>query len=298
MNTAKVKFKGVGNIHDYEFENIDLKLRDRVVIDMEQGLTVGTVIQIKENIENAKQLKKILRTMNEEDTERERLISDKEAHGFTFCLERVEKRTIPMKLIDVEFYPNGTKAIFYFTADGRVDFRELVKDLAREFRTRIQMRQIGIRDGARMVGGIGTCGRELCCSSFLRDFATVSIKTAKDQNMALNPTKVSGVCGRLMCCLTYEHGTYLELGKDLPRIGKRVMYNNQPCRVKNVNFLKRDIIIQMEDDTFKTVKPEEITIPKHDRVDEYEEVTIDDELKKLEDKREEYKDDDFQYGSD
>jgi hypothetical protein len=175
-------------------------------------------------------------------------------------MNKIRERNLDMKLVRVEYLYDGSKAIFYFTADGRIDFRELVKDLAHNFHTRIEMRQIGVRDEAKMVGGIGICGRELCCSTFLRDFAPVSVKMAKEQNLALNPTKISGQCGRLLCCLAYEFDTYVDLKKSLPRCGKMVHCGEGQCgEVVKQNILHGTVTVRIDHDREVTLKGDEIS---------------------------------------
>src|SRR6185369_2072732 len=178
----------------------------------------------------------------------------KEMEAYDFCAKRIMERGMEMKLVSVEYLFDGSKAVFYFTADGRVDFRELVKDLAHAFHTRIEMRQIGVRDESKMVGGIGICGRELCCSSYLREFEPVSVKMAKEQNLALNPSKISGQCGRLLCCLSYEFETYCSLRKGLPKCGKRVQCGCVDGEVVKVNVLQGTVTVKQGDDTLVHLK--------------------------------------------
>ncbi len=202
-----IRFKKACKIYWFLTEGLDLAAGDRVIVEVEKGIAMGTVaVEPCEKDEAACQhpLKKVVRKADQVDIERAQFNSEWEKEAFHTCKEKIEKHALPMKLVSVECLFDSSKAIFYFTADGRVDFRELVKDLAQTFHTRIEMRQIGVRDEAKMIGGIGPCGRELCCSSFLADFAPVTIKIAKEQNMPLNPLKMSGLCGRLMCCLNYE----------------------------------------------------------------------------------------------
>ena len=182
----------------------------------------------------------------------------REKEAYDFCLRRIKERNMDMKLVRVEHLFDGSKAIFYFTADGRVDFRELVKDLAHTFHTRIEMRQIGVRDEAKMVGGLGICGRELCCASFLRDFQPVSVKMAKEQNLALNPSKISGQCGRLLCCLDYEYETYCDLRKNFPKCGKRVRTVQCSGTVEKMNLLTGELILRQEDGKQIAVKVKEL----------------------------------------
>ncbi|HHD11276.1 MAG TPA: stage 0 sporulation protein [Deltaproteobacteria bacterium] len=202
-----IRFKKACKIYWFLAGELDLRVGDRVIVEVEKGIAMGTVAVEpceKEEAELQHPLKRVVRKADQVDIERAQFNSEWEKEAFRICKEKIEKHGLPMKLVDVECLFDSSKAIFYFTADGRVDFRELVKDLAQTFHTRIEMRQIGVRDEAKMIGGIGPCGRELCCSSFLTEFAPVTIKIAKEQNMPLNPLKMSGLCGRLMCCLNYE----------------------------------------------------------------------------------------------
>lgn len=206
-----VRFKKACKVYDFESDALELSPGDTVIVEVERGLGMGTVVYTPREVDPAtltRPLKKIVRKADPVDEERQGFNNEREIEAFRICKERIIKYNLPMKLIRVEYLFDSSKAIFYFTSDTRVDFRELVKDLAATFHTRIEMRQIGVRDEAKMIGGLGPCGRELCCSGFLADFEPVTIKMAKDQNLALNPVKISGICGRLMCCLSYEHGFY------------------------------------------------------------------------------------------
>lgn len=191
-------------------------------------------------------LKKVLRKAEDRDILRYEQNCEMEGYALQYCVEMIAQNKIAMKLVDVEYLFDGSKAIFYFTAEGRVDFRELVRDLARQFHTRIEMRQIGVRDEAKIVGGVGCCGHELCCATWLSDFAPISVKMAKDQNISLNPAKISGVCGRLMCCLAYEHQVYQDCSKDMPRVGKVVETNSGAGKVVRQNPLDRTFAVQTE----------------------------------------------------
>ncbi|SHG41727.1 Cell fate regulator YaaT, PSP1 superfamily (controls sporulation, competence, biofilm development) [Thermosyntropha lipolytica DSM 11003] len=206
-----VRFKPAGKIYYFDGEDIDVKVGDPVIVETIRGIEYGTVVIGRRNIEEEKlvlPLKKVLRKATEEDTAQYLNNKAQEKDALEICKEKVKEHGLPMHLIDVEYTFDRGKIIFYFTAEGRVDFRELVKDLASIFKTRIELRQIGVRDEAKMVGGIGTCGRVLCCHTFLGEFQPVSIRMAKEQNLSLNPTKISGSCGRLMCCLKYESELY------------------------------------------------------------------------------------------
>jgi cell fate regulator YaaT (PSP1 superfamily) len=211
-----VRFKEAGKIYYFDPDEFEITTSDHVIVETARGVEYGSVVvglkQVEES-EVVQPLKKVIRVANADDDARvaENKLREKEA--FDICLEKIFQHNLPMKLIDVEYTFDNSKVIFFFTADGRVDFRELVKDLATVFRTRIELRQIGVRDEAKMLGGIGFCGRELCCHTFLGDFAPVSIKMAKEQNLSLNPSQISGICGRLLCCLKYENDVYVETRK-------------------------------------------------------------------------------------
>lgn len=221
ITVVGVRFKKSGKIYYFDPNNLDIKSADSVIVETVRGIEFGDcVIGPKEIPEEeiVAPLKNVIRKATEEDTQKHLQNKEKQKEAFNTCVEKIDKHNLPMKLIDVEYTFDNNKIIFYFTADGRVDFRELVKDLAAIFRTRIELRQIGVRDEAKMIGGLGPCGRPMCCSSFLGDFAPVSIKMAKEQNLSLNPSKISGICGRLMCCLNYEQNTYEEIRKELPTV--------------------------------------------------------------------------------
>lgn len=215
MILVGVRFKSSIKIYFFDPDGIDLKGGDLVVAETERGLTIGKVVLPPSEMEAPEtELKKILRKVTEEDLENYKKNREDEKTAFKTCIEQIQKHQLPMKLVSTEYTLDRTKLIFYFTADGRIDFRELVKDLARIFKTRIEMRQIGVRDGAKMCGGVAICGRELCCEKFLTGFSPISIKMIRSQGLPLNPSKLSGMCGRLMCCLNYEMLNYIE-GGDL-----------------------------------------------------------------------------------
>lgn len=225
VTVVGVRFKKAGKIYYFDPDNIEVKKDDYVVVETARGVELGkTVVGPKQVGEGdiVSQLKKVIRVATEEDVAQHDKNKIKQEQAFATCLEKIEKHNLEMKLIDVEYTFDNNKVIFYFISEGRVDFRELVKDLAGVFRTRIELRQIGVRDEAKMIGGLGPCGRQLCCTSFLGDFEPVSIKMAKEQNLSLNPTKISGICGRLMCCLKYEHEAYEDILERLPQIGSKV----------------------------------------------------------------------------
>ena len=222
VKVVGVRFKSAGKIYYFDPDIIDVEFNDFVVVETARGIEFGHVVigpkEIKEE-EIVSPLKTVLRIALDEDFEIHRENKKKATEALNQCQSKVVEHGLKMKIVDVEYTFDNNKVIFYFTADGRVDFRELVKDLASIFKTRIELRQIGVRDEAKMIGGIGPCGKMVCCKEFLGEFAPVSIKMAKDQSLSLNPTKISGLCGRLMCCLKYEHDTYDELLKNTPQVG-------------------------------------------------------------------------------
>lgn len=242
-----VRFKKAGKIYYFDPSGLDIKKGDFVVVETARGIEFGEcVIGIKEILESdiVSPLKSVIRVAEEDDIDKHKENKVKEKDALDICLKKVEEHGLNMKLIDVEYTFDNNKVIFYFTADGRVDFRELVKDLATIFKTRIELRQIGVRDEAKMLGGLGPCGRPLCCSTFLGDFTSVSIKMAKEQNLSLNPTKISGICGRLMCCLNYEQSTYEDIRKRLPKVGSIVNIGNTNGEVISNNTVKESVRVK------------------------------------------------------
>lgn len=243
-----VRFKKAGKIYYFGPNDLEIKKFDYVIVETARGIEFGEcVIGIKEISEEdiVAPLKLVLRIATEEDIEKHNINKVKEKDAFDICLKKITEHKLVMKLIDVEYTFDNNKVIFYFTAEGRVDFRELVKDLATIFKTRIELRQIGVRDEAKMIGGLGPCGRPLCCSTFLGDFASVSIKMAKEQNLSLNPTKISGICGRLMCCLNYEQTTYEDIRKRLPKVGSIVETERGNGEVISNNVLKEKVKVKL-----------------------------------------------------
>lgn len=246
---VSVFFDKEGVIQSFDAGNFVLKPGDKVIVETGQGLDVGTVSSSPINVElkdNGNSLKKVYRVANIEDLKKLESKRRLEREVYLYCYERVKYRNIPMNLVTVKALFDDSKIIVFFTAEGRVDFRELVKDLVQRFRTRIEMRQIGVRHQAKMIGAYGACGRTLCCNSFLNNFAPVSIKMAKGQNLALNPSKISGICGRLMCCLTYEYDYYEEIQKDLPRVGKRIKTTKGEGKIIRHNALLEAITIMLD----------------------------------------------------
>ena len=221
-NIIGVRFKKLGKIYFFNPKNLRVKKGDKVIVETAQGDEYGEVVIPNRHIEDEKiltPLKKVIRIANYKDHKQYEECRKKEKEAFQVCLKKIKEHGLDMTLTDVEYKFDNSKILFYFTADGRIDFRDLVKDLAAIYKTRIELRQIGVRDEVKRIGGNGVCGRELCCCTFLSDFETVSIKMAKEQNLSLNPSKISGNCGRLMCCLKYENDVYEEKAKRLPKVG-------------------------------------------------------------------------------
>ena len=253
-----VRFRTAGKIYFFDPVDFEIKRGDHVIVETARGIEFGTTVSGITEVEEDKviqPLKPVIRIANERDKEQEAANKNKEKEAFQICLEKIRKHGLEMKLIDAEYTFDNNKVLFYFTADGRIDFRELVKDLASVFKTRIELRQIGVRDETKIVGGIGICGRPLCCHSYLSDFIPVSIKMAKEQNLSLNPTKISGVCGRLMCCLKNEEETYEELNRRLPSIGDFVTTDDGlKGEVQSVNVLRQLVKVVVEDGDEKEIK--------------------------------------------
>lgn len=249
-----VRFRQAGKVYYFDPGDRELARGEHIIVETAKGVEYGTVVLPNREIEEEKivaPLKGIIRVATEKDAERERRNREKEKDAFQICLEKIAKHGLEMKLIEAEYTFDNNKLLFYFTADGRIDFRELVKDLASVFRTRIELRQIGVRDETKIRGGIGICGRVLCCHSYLSEFAPVSIKMAKEQNLSLNPTKISGVCGRLMCCLKNEEEAYEELNSHLPNVGARVKTpEGLSGEVQSVSVLKQrvKVVVTMDND--------------------------------------------------
>ena len=249
-----VRFRTAGKIYFFSPGGLELKAGDKVIVETARGVEFGSVVTgIKEVPDDqiSQPLKPVIRIATQDDVRREAKNREKEKEAFKICQEKIRKHGLEMKLIDAEYTFDNNKVLFYFTADGRIDFRELVKDLSSVFRTRIELRQIGVRDETKIRGGIGICGRPLCCHTYLTEFAPVSIKMAKEQNLSLNPTKISGVCGRLMCCLTNEEETYEELNSHLPSIGDYVTTPEKlKGEVQSVNVLRQTVkvIVSLDND--------------------------------------------------
>ncbi len=249
-----VRFRPAGKIYFFAPGELKIQTGDKVIVETARGVEYGSVVSGPKEVEEEQilqPLKSVIRIATDEDAKKEEKNREKEKEAFEICLEKIRKHGLEMKLIDAEYTFDNNKVLFYFTADGRIDFRELVKDLASVFRTRIELRQIGVRDETKIRGGIGICGRLLCCHTYLSEFAPVSIKMAKEQNLSLNPTKISGVCGRLMCCLTNEEETYEELNSHLPAPGDHVTTpEGLQGDVQSVNVLRQlvKVIVTLDND--------------------------------------------------
>jgi cell fate regulator YaaT (PSP1 superfamily) len=250
LTVVGVRFKRAGKIYYFDPGDLEVRAGQKVVVETVRGIELGEVAVGPKTVgeeDIVAPLKQVIRIATEEDIAKELENSQKEKEAFEVCQREIDKHQLEMKLVDVEYTFDNNKIIFYFTADGRVDFRELVKDLASVFRTRIELRQIGVRDEAKMLGGLGPCGRPLCCATFLGDFEPVSIKMAKEQNLSLNPTKISGICGRLMCCLKYEEEVYEQIRKGVPAVGTRIMTPRGEAIVVDICLFKQTLKVRLTD---------------------------------------------------
>lgn len=257
VNVVGVRFKSVGKIYYFDPENIEIKKGDSVIVETSRGVEFGSVVLANKEIsedEIVSPLKKVLRKATDDDIKVMLDNKEKEKQAFEKCVKKIEEHELAMKLVDVEYTFDHNKILFYFTADGRIDFRELVRDLASLFKTRIELRQIGVRDEAKMLGGIGICGRPLCCSLYLGEFEPVSIKMAKEQSLSLNPTKISGTCGRLMCCLKNEQEAYEDLIRRTPHAGSVVKTPDGKGTVVSANLLKSLVNVSLDIDGEKEIK--------------------------------------------
>jgi len=247
---VSIKFRNAGKHYDFLARDLALEAGSQVVVETDRGRALGIVVATpieKDESDLPKGMKNVLRLASEEDRALAATNASREEAALRYCRQRIAERTLEMKLVKAEYLFDGSKIIFYFTADGRIDFRELVKDLAHYFHTRIEMRQIGVRDEAKLIGGLGICGRELCCCSYMTDFAPVSVKMAKEQQLALNPTKISGQCGRLLCCLGYEYETYCALRRGLPKNGARLTIGNHAVQVADIDILGQKLQLRVDD---------------------------------------------------
>lgn len=260
FNIVSIEFRTNFLKVDYNAQELLLEPGDDVIVETSRGPVIAKVIDhVQRKYYAPEGIYNVLRRASAEDLRRAQLNERQETDAYRFALERIRARRLPMKLIRAQYMQDESKIVFFFSADGRIDFRELVKDLAHRFRTRIEMHQIGVRDGARMLGGIGPCGRELCCSTFLEHFAPVSIRMAKDQGLTLNPKKVSGMCGRLMCCLVYEQQLYKKLKRRLPRPNTHVFTSAGPGEILSIDIINARALVQLEDGNRKTFEIKEIT---------------------------------------
>ncbi|MBN1254658.1 MAG: stage 0 sporulation family protein [Deltaproteobacteria bacterium] len=262
MKLAGVELDKNGRVHYFQSGDLKLEKGDMVVVDAEKGITMGTVVvppkKEKSGIFKKRSVRDVIRKATAKDIKGQEKWRKKEKEAFAQCLKLIAELKLPMKLVEAEYLLDGSKAIFYFTAEHRIDFRQLVRRLAAQIKTRIEMRQIGVRDEAKRVGGIGCCGRELCCAAFLQDFELVSIKMAKEQQLPLNPAKISGLCGRLMCCLSFEVDTYQELKKNLPKVGKKVTTKYGEGKVIRHNLLLQTITLELASGGVITINNNEL----------------------------------------
>ena len=291
IEVVGIRFKKAGKLYYFDPDGLEIKDDTYVIVETARGVEYGLATkgnhEVNDN-EIVPPLKKVIRIATEEDAVTNERNRDREKEAFAICEEKILNHGLDMKLIDVEITFDHNRLIFYFTSDGRVDFRELVKDLAAVFRTRIELRQIGVRDEAKMLNGIGICGRALCCATFLGDFHPVSIKMAKEQNLSLNPTKISGICGRLMCCLKYEEDVYEELNKKLPHVGDIIKTADGTGEILAVNVLMQNVkaaVKKNEDDApvINFYNVDEITVIKTKRNKNRQKEEISEEILKLED---------------
>lgn len=267
VKVVGIRFKKAGKIYYFSPGELKINQGENVIVETARGIEFGECVigekQIGED-EIVSPLKSVIRKATEEDELRHSENKTKASEAFNICAEKIQGHNLQMKLIDVEYTFDNNKVIFYFTADGRVDFRELVKELASIFRTRIELRQIGVRDEAKMIGGLGPCGRTMCCSSYLGDFVPVSIKMAKEQNLSLNPTKISGICGRLMCCLNFEQETYEGIRKRLPKVGSIVSSEYGQGEVIGNNTVKESVRVRIKpqngEEFIKDISIDEVTL--------------------------------------
>ena len=274
VKVVGIRFRNAGKIYYFGPGDLDLKAGMHAIVETARGVEIGTVITNPREVSEEsviQPLKPVLRIATEADERQAEKNLEKEKEAFRICLEKIQKHELDMKLVEAEYTFDNNKLLFYFTADGRIDFRELVKDLAAVFRTRIELRQIGVRDETKIMGGYGICGRQLCCHTFLPEFAPVSIKMAKEQNLSLNPTKISGVCGRLMCCLKNEEETYEYLNSKLPGVGDFVTTDDGlKGEVTSVNVLRQlvKVTVEMGDEKeLREYKPEQLRFKPRRRKD-------------------------------
>lgn len=286
MKVVGVRFRRAGKIYYFDPVNLEIELGQHVIVETARGIEYGKVVMGIREISEEKlvlPLKNVIRIATPQDDKIEEENKEKEKKAQEICLEKIHKHGLNMKLIDVEYTFDNNKVLFYFTAEGRIDFRELVKDLAAVFRTRIELRQIGVRDETKALGGVSMCGRPLCCHTYLSEFAPVSIKMAKEQNLSLNPTKISGMCGRLMCCLKNEADTYEELNRNLPNVGDRVTTDDGlRGEVQSVSVLHQQVKVIVEVEDEKEIREYKVDRLKFKRKQKKESYINDAALKTLE----------------
>jgi len=263
---VQVRLRESGRIVSLQTHELDLRTGKEVIVEGKRGEDFGEITSIQELVHQGEQrekvLKKVKRLATTEDKKRLEENKSKDEKAFQACLKKIEGREMPMKLVDAAYSFNQTRITFYFTAEERVDFRELVKDLAHLFQARIEMRQIGVRDEARRLGGYGCCGRALCCATFLKEFEPVTIRMAKEQRLSLDPSKVSGTCGRLLCCLMYEHQTYREMGKRMPKEGTKVIIEQGEGEIVDINILKQTATVELKEGQKIEVPVGKLTRPR------------------------------------
>lgn len=244
-----IRFKQAGKVYYFDPAGLELGINDHVLVETSHGLEIGRVVITPKQVveaEISEPLKPVIRKAEDEDLKKAGDWQDRVDEALKTCQAKVADHNLPMKILTAEYNFDGSRLTFYFTAEARVDFRDLLRELASTFRTRIELKQVGVRDKAKMLGGIGRCGRQLCCSSFLCDFSTVTMRMAKEQNLPLNPMKISGLCGRLLCCLSYENDQYAEIKQKLPKVGERVNTSHGPGKVTSTNVLKETVYIELE----------------------------------------------------
>ncbi len=287
IKVVGVRFKKAGKIYYFDPDNLDINADSHVIVETARGIEYGRVVIANREVPEeaiVAPLKKVIRVASEKDDRQVEENNKKEKEAFEVCVKKIKEHNLDMKLIDVEYTFDNNKILFYFTADGRVDFRELVKDLATVFKTRIELRQIGVRDETKMLGGTGFCGRELCCCTYLGEFEPVSIKMAKEQSLSINPAKISGTCGRLMCCLRYEYEVYEDKLERVPKVGAIVSTPSGQGVVMGVDLLKEIVKVKLDNDgqaDLKVYEAKDVKVMKDVSVDEDEEEL--EKLKHLED---------------
>lgn len=266
MKSCYIKIDRLTGVIELEASD-DIKIGDYVISELDRGTCLGTVVS--EPADTDKEgLRKISRKATEQEVKDYSALKEKEKYAFDFCKTKIQEMALPMKLLATEYLFGGSKLLFYFISENRVDFRELVKELAKEFKIRIELRQVGVRDEAKIVGGLGNCGNAVCCRRFLNNFSIVSIKMVKEQSLALNPAKISGICGRLMCCLSYEYETYVSYKKNFPKIGKRVKTPQGEGKVVKHNALQATLSVQLDDGKEATFPLKDISMPEQGKNDQ------------------------------